>query len=348
MYRRPVLNLTLLLLLAITYAPGRPLCTLAYAMPPAVGGGWAGGSGGGGVGSNLGAELASGGLVDLAAQFEEEAVQVSVIDGFSPLPGENLAATSLMDNTIVYSIGHYFGPAFPQPGNPNPSNIVIDFLINQTQETGGGAVLPVVQKDLDLFDKIYHRIQAPTGTSFRVDFPDDATQTSLSANMAWSTGMSDSGGSLAFAQIYENFFGIVPESGNYSAVGDGNQFFTLTPDIQNVSDLEFSAVTFAVMYQPRTTGLGMLSYRPTGFGQPPGTSRSEAYFAFSYVTSSHVDPGRFVTFVPTTVPEPGTCSLLMLAGVMTLLFRGVRSPPYAKTSLQQIGGLMASKNCFIS
>ncbi len=294
--------------------------SFAMGLPPSGWGGLGGSSyGGGGVGG-LGGLSGLGGLASLASALDDEDVPTAANNPVAPIAGANLTNTPLFDNTTVNSIGHYFGPAPSFPGDPNPSNIVINFLINQTQETGGGGVLPTVQRNLDNFTAVYHRIQAPDGQSFNVDFPDDATATTLSAYMVWSTGNPDSGGSLGFGQTYENFSGSVPTSDNYSAVGDGNQFFTLTPDIQGVSDLEFSAVTFATGYEPRALGLGPLTYLPTGFGQPLGTSRPDAYFLFSYRTTATTDPGRFVTFVPTPAPVPEPSTWVFIISALPIAF----------------------------
>src|SRR5262245_8449255 len=63
--------------------------------------------------------------------------------------GAEARATIKVGSTTITSIGHYFEPPHEHPVFGTVPGVVLDFLVNQTQETGGGAVLPVVSLDLD-------------------------------------------------------------------------------------------------------------------------------------------------------------------------------------------------------
>ena len=81
------------------------------------------------------------------------------------LPANFACATIIIGTTTVTSIGHSFEPEDPTAGTGHPA-LVTDFLVNQTQEVGGGAVLPSVTVDLDSDTSISFTIAAnrPTGT----------------------------------------------------------------------------------------------------------------------------------------------------------------------------------------
>src|SRR5262249_42190168 len=73
-------------------------------------------------------------------------------------------------------------------------------------------------------------------------------------------------------------------------------FAATTPGFSN--DLSFTSVTFTATYDPRTLGLGALTYQPAGSIAPFGTTARNANFAISYTTTGAVDPGRFVSLAP--------------------------------------------------
>ena len=86
------------------------------------------------------------------------------------LPTSVVWATINAGTTTVTSIGHSFEPEDPTPDTGHPA-VVTDFLVNQTQEVGGGAVLPAVTVNLDVDTSISYTIAAPAGEKFVIHVP---------------------------------------------------------------------------------------------------------------------------------------------------------------------------------
>jgi len=212
------------------------------------------------------------------------------------LPTSVVCATINAGTTTVTSIGHSFEPENPTPGTGHPA-VVTDFLVNQTQEVGGGAVLPAVTVNLDVDTSISYTITAPAGKKFVIDLP-AGSSASMSLSLAWQTGAFNFGNSAEFNASFQNLVGVAPSFPSSSFVGANNQSFdfaSLTPVFSN--DLSFTSVTFTTTYDPRTLGQGPLTYQPAGSIAPFGTTARNANFAISYATTGAVDPGRFVSLV---------------------------------------------------
>ncbi len=213
------------------------------------------------------------------------------------LPTSVVWATINTGTTTVTSIGHSFEPENPTP-NAGPPAVATDFLVNQTQEVGGGAVLPAVTVNLDVDTSISYTITAPAGEKFVIHLP-AGSSANMSLSLAWQTGAFDFGNSAAFNASFQNLVGVAPSFPSSSFVGTNNQSFdfaSLTPVFSN--DLSFTSVTFTTTYDPRTLGQGPLTYQPAGSIAPFGTTVRNANFAISYATTGAVDPGRFVSLVP--------------------------------------------------
>ncbi len=211
-------------------------------------------------------------------------------------------ATINAGTTTVTSIGHSFEPEDPTPDTGHPA-IVTDFLVNQTQEVGGGAVLPAVTVNLDVDTSISYTIAAPAGEKFVIHVP-VGSSANMSLSLAWQTGAFDFGTSAAFNASFQNLVGVAPSFPSNSIVGDNNQSFDFassTPVFSN--DLSFTSVTFTTTYDPRTLGQGPLTYQPAGSIAPFGTTARNANFAISYATTGAVDPGRFVSLVPAVLGD---------------------------------------------
>ena len=212
-------------------------------------------------------------------------------------------------STTVASIGHSFVQVPPIIEGQPTQYAVTDFFVNQTQEVGGGATLPSVTVNLDADTSIAYTIAAPAGDHFLVN-PPAGSHPTFFTYMVWTTPNSDSGGSTSFAATFQDLSGVPPAFPNNSAIGNGNQFFTFTSETPTFSDaLSFSSVTFTTAYAARSLGIGPLTYTPTGFLQAYGTSSANANFVVGYLTTSTVDPGRFVSIVP----EPSNLTLLAMA-----------------------------------
>jgi hypothetical protein len=218
------------------------------------------------------------------------------------LPTSVVWATINAGTTTVTSIGHSFEPENPTPDTGHPA-VVTDFLVNQTQEVGGRAVLPAVTVNLDLDTSISYTLTAPAGKKFVIQLP-AGSSANMSLSLDWQTGAFDFGTSAAFNASFQNLVGVAPSFPSSSFVGANNQSFDFassTPVFSN--DLSFTSVTFTTTYDPRMLGQGPLTYQPSGSIAPFGTTARNANFAISYATTGAVDPGRFVSLVPVVVGD---------------------------------------------
>ena len=199
-------------------------------------------------------------------------------------------ATINAGTTTVTSIGHSFEPENPTPNTGHPA-VVTDFLVNQTQEVGGGSVLPAVTVNLDVDTSISYTITAPAGKKFVIHLPAGASA-NMSLSLDWQTGAFDFGNSAEFNTSFQNLVGAAPSFPSSSTVGANNQSFDFassTPVFSN--DLSFTSATFTTTYDPRTLGQGPLTYQPSGSIAPFGTTARNANFAINYTTTGAVDPG---------------------------------------------------------
>ena len=213
------------------------------------------------------------------------------------LPTSVVWATINAGTTTATSIGHSFEPEDPSLDTGHPA-VVTDFLVNQTQEVGGGAVLPAVTVNLDVDTSISYTIAAPAGEKFVIHLP-AGSSANMSLSLAWQTGSFDFGTSAPFSASFQNLVGVAPSFPNSSTVGANNQSFNFVSSTSVFSnDLSFTSVTFTTTYDPRTLGQGPLTYQPAGSIAPIGTTARNSNFAISYATTGAVDPGRFVSLVP--------------------------------------------------
>ena len=219
-------------------------------------------------------------------------------------------------STTVNSIGHSFQPPRVDPINGPQPGVVTDFLIDQAQNVGGGAVLPIVALNLDTGSALSHKVQAPAGEHFQVNLPAGALSSEFSGFMRWEATLPPFGSGTGFgtSQTFENLTGIAPVVNPFGgAVADGdNGWFQFSPTSPSLHSFAFSAVTYETTYSARSLGLPVFSYFPT----------TDSILFFSYTTNSTTDPGRFVTIVP----EPPSLTLLGIAGVglIACLHRRVR------------------------
>jgi dockerin type I repeat protein len=215
---------------------------------------------------------------------------------FSQLATGVAWATINIGTTTVTSIGHSFEPEDPTPATGHAA-IVTDFLVNQTQEVGGGAMLPPVTVNLDSDTSLSFTIAAPAGEKFLIRLP-AGSSANMSLSLAWQTGAFGFGNPVAFNTSFQNLVGAAPSFPGSSVVSDNNQAFDFdssTPMFSN--DFSFTSVTFTAAYSPRTLGQGPLTYQPAGSIAPFGTTARNANFVVTYATTGKVDPGRFVSLV---------------------------------------------------
>ena len=221
-----------------------------------------------------------------------------------------LGAVVSAGSTTVNSIGHSFQPPRVDPINGPQPGVVTDFLIDQAQNVGGGAVLPNVLLNLDTGTVVSHKVQASAGKHFQVNLPAGALSSEFSGFMRWEATLPPFGSGVGFgtSQTFENLTGIAPVINPFGGgVSDGsNDWFQFSPTSPNLHSFGFSAVTYQTTYNARSLGLPVFEYFPT----------ADSNLFFSYTTNSTTDPGRFVTIVP----EPSSLALLAAGGVGLLAY----------------------------
>jgi hypothetical protein len=193
-----------------------------------------------------------------------------------------------LGTTTVYSIGHSFTP--PNYLGPPQDGYVVDDLVNQAQNVGGGAVLPSVTVDLDSDTGVSYTIAAPQNYEFSVNVP-AGNAAWMIADLGWQIPAPDSIGNTGYTVTFNGLVGTAPSFAD-DGFGVGNQdraiaLVSETPSFSN--SFRFSAVTFTTTYSPRNLmGGGTLTYQPL----------STDFFQILYPTTASVDPGPFVSLVP--------------------------------------------------
>lgn len=217
----------------------------------------------------------------------------------------------IVENIVVTSLGHAFGPV-PTDG-PGPKRYFVqDFLVDQSQSTGGGAVLQSpLQFDLSASYGYRYSVTAPSGMRFQVKAPAGAAALSFSAFLgrAWEDLM---GGTLDQSPAVSQFAGVTGPAPvlayNSFFISDGNNQ-ALTFEVEGTcQDFWFSAFVTEQSFPPRTQDPGAKWYRPLSYAVPFGVTSappgSETFLVFQSTLSEPVDPGPFVTLVPIS-PELG-------------------------------------------
>lgn len=218
--------------------------------------------------------------VNRAALYLFPGTQFIALIAFAP---HSAYATIDLGATTVTSVGHRFD--LPDPAHPfHLPRFVVDYLVEQSQSFDGGATTLPVTTDLDTDTSISYTVAAPVGYKFQIQIP-PGVAAFMSPQLGWRRPANDSGSSIGFSASFADLIGTPPNFDNNSAVGDGNQFFSVAGSSSQLpGNLLFSSVTFTVSYSPRSNGLGPLIYQPD----------DSASFGVSYQTTSAVDPGPFV------------------------------------------------------
>jgi hypothetical protein len=191
--------------------------------------------------------------------------------------------------------------------DPGPKHYIAqDFLVDQSQSTGGGAMMQdPTQFDLSAAYGYRYSVNAPPGMWLQVKAPPDAVQVGFSAFLgrAWLNLMS--GFFDQFAAVTQ-FVG----SSGPSPILTYNAFFISHGNNQALNfevegtwqDFWFSSFVTEQSFSPRTEDPGAKWYRPLSYGVPFGVksapSEAETFVLFQSVSTTPEDPGPLVTLVP--------------------------------------------------
>lgn len=219
----------------------------------------------------------------------------------SPVP----VGPKITETLIVTSIGHTFGSIAPIGHGPT-YYFAQDFLVDQSQSTGGGALMQdPMQFDPSAAYGYRYRVNAPSGMWFQVKAPPDAMQVSFNACLgrAWLNLMSG---------LFDQFAAVTQFMGSSgpSPVLTSNSFFISHGNNQALNfevegtcqDFSFASFVTEQSFAPRTEDPGAKWYRPLSYAVPYGVKSppdgSETFVLFQSVSTTPEDPGPFVTLVP--------------------------------------------------
>jgi hypothetical protein len=210
----------------------------------------------------------------------------------------------------VPSIGHVFSIGLPiwPPGSPVPltsagapaglvlpfplERVVRDYLIDQSQISNGGGVVPSVTADFDGRHQFVLKITAPAGKRFVVNVPANRSVT-LDGQLDWqgpnvlSNGPSEYGKT---AISFDGLEGTAPDFVVQSAVLSQLHGFFGFDGIQSMTfsnDISFTSITLTATVADTEAGSGTLNYTPL----------SGDALSFYYSTTQTHDPGPFVSLV---------------------------------------------------
>jgi hypothetical protein len=169
----------------------------------------------------------------------------------------------------------------------------VDFLIDQGQSSGGGAVLPPISTGWDSTTQFVMTVSAPPGQRFQVR-PPDGTSARFGGFMVW---QSSRGGSSPIGPVSVTFTGLEgtpPDfTGSDAVLSDSHGYF----GFYEITSSSFSGeLSFTSMIMT-----GTVAPQYTGFESQNFVAHHESSLQLVYPTSAAGDPGPFVTLVP--VPE---------------------------------------------
>jgi hypothetical protein len=240
-------------------------------------------------------------------------------------PPTNANSMVNLGTVVASSIGHEFFSLMPGI-RPPISPVVYDFLVDQTQTTGGGAVLPSVLVNFDTNNQFELTIAAPPGRQFAVHVP-PGQSVSLVGDLRWYASYSGSSSDGTTTMSFAGLSGTAPDVGPLTAVlSPQHSFFGYNNLYSNpfTNDFSFTSMTLTGTVPSLNLGLGSLAYAPD----------TESRLGFSYATTATNDPGPFVSL--------GAAPALRISAA--LLGVGVKRQPNGDVTLTFAGTLQSSTN----
>jgi hypothetical protein len=224
-----------------------------------------------------------------------------------------------LGTVVASSIGHEFFSRYPHGLPPFSPSTVYDFLVDQSQTSGGGAVLPSVQVDFDTNNQFELTIAAPPGMQFAVNVPPNQS-VSLVGDLRWIDSYSGSSSDGTTTVSFAGLSGTAPDLSSLTAVlSPQHSFFGYNYLYSNpfTNSFSFTSMTLTGTVTSLNLGLGSLAYTP----------ETDSGLGFSYATTATNDPGPFVTLE--AAPAPGISAALLGVritqlpnGDVTLTFAG--------------------------
>lgn len=211
----------------------------------------------------------------------------------------------LTEDLYVCCIGHAFGqiPPETQPPGAKPVYFVTDFLVDQSQSTGGGAKMTdPIQFDLTRSSGYTFQLLAACGKLIQVNLPDNVTTANFSAYLGRQQINPPSGifTPLPDQVTFQGLIGAPPALtyNNFSITQADNSAIIFEIEGQVTSSLQFSGINFSAFFT-RTVDAGAKWYSPLSYAVSIGTKniypKSETFVCFGYQSDEPRDPGPFVT-----------------------------------------------------
>src|SRR5215470_2311407 len=213
------------------------------------------------------------------------------------LPSLYFPVPMLSEDIYVCCIGHAFGQ-LPDVRTA-PVYVVHDFLVDQSQSTGGGAFLAdPIQFDLNLSPGYAYRILSSCGRHVQINLPANFLRAYFSAWLGRQV-TNPPGGFFDAMTAQVSFQGLIgtPPNLTYSQffithTDNSALLFEIEGDV--TSSLQFDGIDLRAGFS-RALDPGAKWYNPLSYAVPLGTKdiypKSETYVLFGYHTSDPVDPG---------------------------------------------------------
>jgi hypothetical protein len=205
----------------------------------------------------------------------------------------------LSEEITVSTIGHAFGELPPEfSPTQSPLYFVQDFLVDQSQSTGGGSALtdPLLL-DLNNIRGYTYFLQAASDRRFQIDLPAGVSSVYFSAWLGRQVTSGLTGG--VFLQTpgnveFEDLAGTPPQItyNSFFMTQHRNEAILFEIEGSITANLGFDSITIQALYDQGSFAPGENWYAPLSYAVPLGTEsiypKSETFVLFGYQTP-HVD-----------------------------------------------------------